>query len=166
MSKIHFCKNFVDFVECSETDPSKFESGRYSICKKCRSLQSGKQKCKLREHEKEEKIKEQIKDIIKNDDLIEDKTIVDFVIDSRKIVSDVAQNSHVYKIKKEQINTNFNIHDEKINSLTDQINSLVEINKNYEKRIKFLENDIEKFKEMFNTKENIYKEEVTILKYS
>jgi hypothetical protein len=36
MSKVHFCKKYVDNVLCGERDSDKFEKGRYSICKECK----------------------------------------------------------------------------------------------------------------------------------
>jgi hypothetical protein len=165
MPKTHFCKNFIDFVQCSETNSDKFEFGRYSICRKCRSLNSCKRKLEIQENIKDEKIKEQIKEVIKNEDLIEDKTIVDFVIDSRKIVSDVAQNSHIYKIKKEHINQNFNSFNENIKNLSIQLSSLNELVKNLEQRVKFLEIDNQEMREKLDIKEKIIQEGVTVLKH-
>jgi len=36
MPKVHFCKRVEEGIICGQTDPEKFEVGRYSICKDCR----------------------------------------------------------------------------------------------------------------------------------
>lgn len=57
MPKIHFCKNFNNSIQCGEKDPEKFEKGRYSICKSCRSKNSGEARKDKKKDEMEERLK-------------------------------------------------------------------------------------------------------------
>jgi cellulose biosynthesis protein BcsQ len=71
MPKQHFCKTISDTVICGERDPEKFEPGRYSICKKCRTKATNNVVKKRRELEKEVKLKE-IKSNISISDIAKD----------------------------------------------------------------------------------------------
>lgn len=58
MPKQHFCKTIQEDTICGEKDPEKFESGRYSICKKCRTKATNNIVKKRRELEKEARLEE------------------------------------------------------------------------------------------------------------
>jgi hypothetical protein len=143
MPKVYFCKKYNDFVQCCETNPINFESGRYSICKKCRITASAEQKRKKKEESKKNELHENIKEVINTENLINGKTIVDTLNDSIKIVSEVSFNSYFYKTKREDVNANFAYLFEQQNKTNTLINNIIENNKNLEKRIKFLEADVE-----------------------
>jgi hypothetical protein len=52
MPKVYFCKNIKSSsVICGETDPDRFEKGRYSTCRACRasSQKSKKEEIKVKE---------------------------------------------------------------------------------------------------------------------
>lgn len=147
MPKDYFCKKYNDFVQCCETNPIKFEPGRYSICKKCRIIASADQKRKKKEQSKKNELHNTIKEVFNTEKLINDKTIVDTLNDSIKIVSEVSYNSYFYKTKREDVNNNFTYLFEQQNKTNILINNIIENNKNLEKRIKFLEADLKSLTE-------------------
>ena len=71
MPKQHFCKNIENNIICGEIEPEKFEKGRYSICKKCRTRTTYNIVKKKRETEKEVKLTE-IKSNISITDIAKD----------------------------------------------------------------------------------------------
>ena len=96
MPKIHFCKKISKVephVQCGETNSDKLETGRYSICRKCRSTNNSKNK----DDDKEDNLlREKIKHILLTEKLIEDQTI-------GEALSDILQKLkyHNEKIKEE-----------------------------------------------------------------
>jgi hypothetical protein len=58
MPKIHYCKKVFDSVICGETNPEKFHTGKYSICKDCNKKGIYELRKKEREVKEQEKIKE------------------------------------------------------------------------------------------------------------
>jgi len=164
MPKIHFCKYYNEFIQCCETNPEKFEFGRYSICRKCRIIQNSIKRISKNEENKKEKIKETIKDVLDTEDLVEGKSITEFLNDSHKIVSDMAQNSYVYKVRREEINKFFELVCKDIDNLRKTMKELIVENDNHRKRIKFLESDVEKLNEKLNIKNSLSQTNVTILK--
>jgi hypothetical protein len=57
MTKNHFCTKFKENGDiCGEKDKEKFGEGRYSICKECRKLETKRQRDKIKDEKKEEKI--------------------------------------------------------------------------------------------------------------
>ena len=72
MPKIYYCDKALNGINCGETDPSKFETGRYNTCKRCRN----KRNTEYHKVKKEEEIKSE-----------EDKIDPDFKI--RKMVEEI-----------------------------------------------------------------------------
>jgi hypothetical protein len=142
MPKEYFCKKFNDFIQCCETDPLKFEKGRYSLCKKCRIASSTEQKRKKKQEIEKNELYDTVKEVINNENLIDGKSIIDTLTESVKIVSEVSYNSYFYKTKREDVNNNFTYLFEQQNKTNILLENIIENNKNLEKRIKFLEADV------------------------
>ena len=92
-NKEYFCNKMIDLKTCGETDPLKFEKGRYSTCKKCRVKLNSSYVANKKKSEEEQEYKEitdkvdpdyNIRYIVEetflNTPLIRNKSIVNVII--------------------------------------------------------------------------------------
>lgn len=98
MTKTHFCKKITDFKECKETDPSKFEKNRYSICRECRKI--------LTKEKRNLKISNE-----KNNSLVQYQgiSVVAYLDKVHKELTTVVENKELYTTSKQEINKGFEV---------------------------------------------------------
>jgi hypothetical protein len=98
MSKVYYCTKVSDFRTCGETDPIKFEVGRYSTCKSCRNKivrERTKERKVLDSEETHNKtdpshnIRNLIMDIIKYTPIMYNKSIIEKFEDNDNDISEV-----------------------------------------------------------------------------
>lgn len=143
MSKTYFCKYLNDLLECGETDPSKFEKGRYTICRECRKKYSTEnrrlntEKKKVQEDlDPDKKIQKVVENVIKYETILEGKTMMDLIDQSFKVASTISENVHIYENKRELINNNFQ-------KLGKSVKDLYEENTQLRFRVKYLEDKMD-----------------------
>ena len=150
MVKVYFCDKYLsNGVLCQERDPTKFDEGRYSSCKACRTelsnkIHKNKRKGITEEVKKEREgsvdptgnLKEYIIDVIKTSrfDKLHGRNILDSIVDndemlSCKMSSDADKDARLGKLI-ESHNTNIKILMDKILDLENEIFVLKNKNKN------------------------------------
>jgi hypothetical protein len=124
-SKIHYCDKMVENKVCGEMNPTNFEAGRYSTCKRCRIKINNKNRTiknkKLENDIYETKaniidpdvdIRYLIEETINNVNFIRKKSIINAILDMEQDITDVLTGS-----------------DEKIDKIWNEINLLREKNR-------------------------------------
>lgn len=111
MPKVYFCKNMKEnFEVCGETDPQLFSTGRYSMCRKCRSTKQKIQSDAKKENVLEEKgntidpsknIRWLIEDTIIRQPIVEGMTLSEKFKDMETRVSDSIEISCDYQYKND-----------------------------------------------------------------
>ena len=151
MSKTYLCEKIINFVKCGETDPEKFSSGRYSKCKKCRNIEIYEIKEKKKENHKIEEenvldpdsnFKKLFEINFKKLPIHDGKTIKDIYEQILKEVSQISETSHIFTIKKDIINKNFENLCKKNDDLYNHFSNMNNYCRSLEERVKILENEL------------------------
>ena len=115
MPKVYFCKNMKENFElCGETDPQLFSSGRYTMCRKCRTNKQKVQNDAKKESVTEQKIdtldpakniRRVIEDTIIRQPLVEGMTFTEKFTDMETRIADSIEISCEYKYKNDVLFT-------------------------------------------------------------
>jgi hypothetical protein len=160
MSKVYFCKKLnSEFIQCGESDPDKFQKGRYSICKNCQKMEIYELRRKkkelseleeLKKDDTESKIEKVVKRTLVKSPLIEGKSATDILSKSFKEISEISETSHVFKVKKDGLNQNFQILNSSINETKENYSKITSYCKQLEENDKILKNQIEDLKNIIS----------------
>lgn len=144
-TKIYLCKQLtLGRIQCGETDPSKFATGRYSQCKNCKNkyvrehLKNQREAKKLEELNKKVQnfssertisstasdslnLQELVKNIIKLCPLIESNTIYNSF---KELELEISELNESFFDKIESIHQRFDVMNRQINSLFEKIQDL------------------------------------------
>jgi hypothetical protein len=131
MPKVYFCKNMKENFEiCGETDPQLFSSGRYTMCRKCRTNKQKVQNDAKKESVTEQKIdtldptkniRRVIEDTIIRQPLVEGMTFTEKFTDMETRIADSIEISCEYKYKNDVL---FNKMESYIKLLENRIENL------------------------------------------
>ena len=123
----------------------------YSICKKCQKLKvyefrQKEKELKFIEEEKiidpDSKIKKITERTLLNLPIAEGKPLKDILKKSIKELSEISETSHIFKVKKDVINSNFHQQDIKIINIEKEYDKLYKYCKEMEKDIIFIKQEL------------------------
>ena len=156
MPKEYYCKQLKGFFTCGETEPSKFEKGRYTTCRECRknfmkeyNKEQREEIRKDKEMEVIDKIDSNKGDLGKNMQTLIVNTIQDFpVYEGYTILEKIEKREFIMS----DFTNNLQLKHENYNK---NINNIIKENESLKREIESLRNEIIQIKSILQNK-NIY----------